>query len=149
MIKLEKYSNFETANLAIQGGLCGGVRVDQPFVGLVGQTITFATPAGTCTFTQPAGVPAGQMRFTDVKDQLETAIADLLVLCMDNKLCLKHKTAGSAVTLAALDEPARTQLGLDNDVAITGRCLNGPAGAVPRFVEFVTESLTIYIAVEV
>lgn len=149
MMVIEKYPNYETANLAIQGGLCGGVRTDQPFVGLVGEIVTFATPAGACTFTQPTGRVVGQMHFVDVKAQLEAAVANLRVFSIDNKLAFKHKTPGSAVTLAALSEPARRVLGLDDNTAIAGRCLNGPSGAVPKFNSFVTENLFVYVAVEV
>lgn len=149
MMRIEKYGTLEEANLKIQGGITGGVKTSELFVGLVGNTVTFATPAGSCTFTQPTGRPAGLMHFIDVKTQLEAAINNLLVTSVDNKLCFKHETEDLAVSLAALDQPARAQLGLGNGEAIAGRCLNGPTGDVPRFVEFVTEQLFIYVAVEV
>jgi hypothetical protein len=150
MMKIEKYGTLEEANLKIQGGITGGVLTSQPFVGLVGETITFATPAGSCTFTQPSGV-AGVLTFKDVKSQLEAAITNLLVSSVDNKLCFEHALDGSYVSLAAATpvEPARAVLGLGQGEAITGRCLNGPSSTdLPRFVEFVTESLFIYVAVE-
>jgi hypothetical protein len=150
MMKIEKYGTLEEANLKMQGGLTGGVRTSEPFAGLVGNTVTFATPAGSCTFTQPAGQPMGLMHYVDVKSQLEAAISNLLVNSTDNKLCFEHKTDGQAVSLAALDEPARAKLGLGNGEAIAGRCLNGPSSTdLPRFVEFVTEQLFVYVAIEV
>ena len=150
MMKIEKYGTLEEANLKIQGGITGGVPTSQPFVGLVGQTITFATPAGACTFTQPTGKVVGQLTFQDVKAQLEAAVANLQVSAVDNKISFTHKTNGQAVSLAALNESARAVLGLGNGEAIAGRCLNGPGSAsLPRFVEFVTESLFVYVAVEV
>lgn len=149
MMKIEKYGTLEEANLKIQGGITGGVPTSTPFAGLVGEEITFSSPAGTHTFTQPTEQPVGLMSFKDVKTQLEAAITNLKVLTIDNKLCFKHATAGSAVSLAALDEPARRILGLGNNEAITGRVLNGPSGSTPRFVEFVTENLAVYVAIEV
>lgn len=149
MMKIEKYGTLEECNLKIQGGITGGVTTSKPFVGLIGETVTFATPAGSCTFTQPANEVQGSMSFQAVKAQLEAAIANLLVTSVDNKLSFEHKTDGSFVSLSALDEPARAVLGLGNGEAITGRCLNGPSSTdLPRFVEFVTESLFVYIAVE-
>ena len=150
MMKIEKYGTLDEANLKIQGGITGGVPTSQPFVGLVGNTITFAAPAGACTFTQPTSAVVGQMAFKDVKAQLEAAVANLVVSSINDKLCFKHATAGSAVSLAALDEPARVALGLVNDEAIAGRCLGGPsAAAPPRFIGFVADSPFVYIAIEV
>lgn len=149
MIKIEKYGTLEEANLKMQGGISTGVPTSSLFPDLVGNTITFSSPAGSCTFTQPAGQLPGLMSFADVKTQLETAIANLKVLTVSNKLCFRHATAGQVVSLAALDEPARLALGLVNLEAITGSCLNGPGGATPKFLEFVTENLFVYVAVEV
>lgn len=149
MMEIEKYGTLAEANLKIQGGLATGIKTTDPFVGLVGETITFTSPAGSCTFTQPTGRVEGQMHFVDVKSQLETALSDLVVASVDNKLTFRHATAGSIVSLGVLDEPARVVLGLGNGEAITGRCLNGPSGVAPKFVEFVTEDLFIYVAVEV
>lgn len=150
MMKIEKYGTLGEANLRMQGGITGGVKTSDPFTGLVGQTITFATPAGSCTFTQPAGQPVGLMSYVDVKAQLEDAITNLRVTSTDNKLCFNHAVAEQLVSLAALDEPARARLGLGNGEAITGRCLHGPSSTdLPRFVGFVTEHSFVYVAIEV
>jgi hypothetical protein len=150
MMQIEKYGTLEEANLKIQGGITGGVKTSDPFIGLVGNTVTFTSPAGSCTFTQPTDAVVGQLLFKHVKAQLEAAIALLEVVSIDNKLSFRHATNGSAVTLGAADEPARVRLGLGNGSAIEGRCLNGPSSAsLPKFIEFVTESLFVYVAVEV
>jgi hypothetical protein len=152
MMKIEKYGTLEEANLKMQGGITGGVSTTSPFLNLVGETVTFATPAGACTFTQPSDAVVGQLRFKDVKAQLEAAVADLIVVSVDNKLCFKHETDGSFVSLATASpvEPGRAVLGLGQGEAIAGRYLNGPSSTdLPRFVEFVTESLFVYVAVEV
>lgn len=149
MMVIEKYGTLEAANLSMRGGIATGIKTTDPFVGLVGQTITFATPAGACTFTQPTGRVSGQMHFVEVKAQLEAAVANLVVSSVDNKITFSHATPGSIVSLGVLNEPARAALGLGNGEAITGRFLNPPDGVAPRFVTFVTEVLCVYVAVEV
>lgn len=150
MIIIEQYSTLKEANLKIQGGIACGVTTNVPFEGLVGLTITFTSPAAACTFTQPSGTQPGQLTFADLKSQLETQVPNLEVLSFDNFLCFRHKLAGSAVTLAAAVEPARSILGLGNNEAIAGRCLNGPNSTTPpMFLEAVPEGRFIYVSIEV
>lgn len=149
MIVIKKFATFPEANLVIQGGLITGVDVSKSFEGLVGKTITFTSPAGSCTFSQPSGKPLGQLSFQDLVSQLETAITNLDVVNINGRLAFRHKTAGSAVTLGSANEPARVILGFANNVAINGQCLNGPGGSAPKFLEHVTENGSISIATEV
>lgn len=149
MIIIQRFGTYPAANHAMSGGIIGGAPTDKMFEGLVGKTITFTSPAGSKTFTQPAGTNLGQLKFSDVKAQLEGAIANLKVLSIDNKLAFGHATAGSSVTLGAVDEPARVILGLPNKEAIAGRFLNAPSGTAPRFLEHVTENGAVSIAIEV
>lgn len=149
MIVIYKYATVSEANFKMRGGVVGGLPVNTPFEGLVGLTLTFSSPAGSCTFTQPTGRHLGQMLFADVKAQLEAAIADLEVLTgVGNMLAFQNKT-DAPVSLAALDEPARLILGLPFNEAVTGQYLNPPDGAAPRYLEFVSEYGAIYVSAEV
>ena len=149
MIIIEKFGTINEANHKIRGGIVGGSGTERPYEGLVGKTITFSTPSGTKTFTQPTGTQPGQMLFSHVKAQLEAAIATIEVLTVDGKIAFRHKTAGQVVALAALDEPARAIFGLANNQAISGQFLNGPGGAAPKYIDMVTENGAVYIATEV
>lgn len=149
MITIQKYATVIEANFKIRGGLVGGVKTSAPFNGLIGQTITFANPVGACTFVAGTGV-SGQLRFAEVKAQLEAAIANLVVETTDNAMIsFLHATDGQSVSLAALVEPARLSLGLPNNEAIAGLYLNPPDGAKPRYLEFVSEYGAIYVSAEV
>lgn len=149
MIVIQKYGTVIEANFKIRGGLVGGVKTSAPFDGLIGQTITFSNPAGACTFVAGTGV-SGQLRFAEVKLQLEAAIANLLVETTDNALIsFLHKTDGQFVSLAALPENARRVLGLPYNEAIAGLYLNPPDGLKPRYLEFVSEYGAVYVSAEV
>lgn len=149
MIQINKYSTVVEANFKIRGGVVGGVATNQPFENLVGLTITFTDPVGSCTFTQPTGTERGQLRFSDVKAQIEAALADVVVTTIDNKLGLVRKTHGQNIALDAADEPARQILGFANDEDIAGQFLNGPSGTNPKYLEFVSEYGAVYVSIEV
>lgn len=149
MIQINKYASIIEANFKIQGGVTGGVVTSQPFENLVGLTLTFSSPVGSCTFTQPAGTQCGQLRFSDVKAQIEAAVADVRVCTIENKFALTRKTSGQNISMAALDEPARKILGFASHEAIAGQFLNGPSGPNPKYLEFVSEYGAVYISIEV
>lgn len=149
MMIIQRFGTYTAANHSMRGGIVGGAATNSPFEDLVGKTITFTAPVGSKTFTQPAGTNRGQLRFADVKTQLEGAIADLEVVTIDNKIGFRRKTAGQVVSLGAVSEAARPILGLPDNEAVTGRFLNGPGGAAPKFIEHVTENGAVSIAIEV
>jgi hypothetical protein len=149
MIVILKYATLAEANYKLKGGLIGGKATSSPFEGLVGRTLTFSNPSGTCTFTQPSGKPLGQLRFADVKQQLEAAIADLVVSTVNDMIAFHAASTGMPVSLSAADEPARTVLGFANNADLSGYYLNPPNGIVPRLIETVTEQGAIYISAEI
>jgi len=149
MIQINKYATVTEANFKIRGGIIGGVPTNQPFENLVGLVLTLSSPSGSCTFTQPSGTGYLQLRFADVKSQIEAAIADVEVCTIDNKLGLVRKTHGDNIAMAALDEPARRILGFANNEIIVGQFLSGPSGSNPKYLEFVSEFGAIYISIEV
>lgn len=149
MIQINKYATVTEANFKIRGGVMGGVLTNMPFENLVGLTLTLSSPAHSCTFTQPVGTGYLQMRFSDVKAQIEAAMADVEVCTIENKFALVRKTHGQNIAMAALDEPARKILGFANSEAIAGQFLNGPSGSNPKYLEFVSEFGAIYVSIEV
>lgn len=146
MIVTVKFSTFVEANYWCKGAIFGNIEPAKGAIqGLVGQTITFTSPVGSCTFTQPAGQPAGMMLFSDVKAQLEAAIAAIKVEILGNKLVF-YKGDGSAVcSMGAVNEGGRLPLGLANNEAFTGVLISGPGGTKPTFVSYVTDSQAVYI----
>jgi len=149
MIVIQKYGTVIEANFKMRGGIVGGVKISEVFSGLIGLTITFSNPAGACTFVAGTGV-SGQLRFTEVKAQMEAAIANLKVDTTDNAMfAFLHATDGQSVSLAALPEQARRILGLPFNEAIAGLWLGPPDGIKPRYLEFVSEYGAVYVSAEV
>lgn len=148
MVKILKFATVIEANFKIAGGIVGGTPTNVPFENLVGTTLTFSNPAGSWTFTVGTGQP-GQLRFSEVKTQLEANIANLVVETVDNKVGFRHATDGQSAAMAAVDEVARSILGFSNPVggeAITGLFLNPPDGPAPRYHEFVSEYGAVYVS---
>lgn len=147
-LKILKFRTIEEAEHMLGGGLIG-VKNPSHFSGLVGQTITFTAPAGSKTFTEVAGQPPDMLTFPQVKAQLET-IANLKVLLVNGHVAFKH-AGGLAVTLAAVDQPARAILGLNNPsggAAISGQFVNPPGGSAPYVVSMCPDNHTIYVMIE-
>lgn len=144
MLVTQKFNSLQEANDWCVGAIVGAVRPHGNFQNLVGKTITFTSPAGSCTFTQPTADPSGMMDFAAVQSQLQTAIPNLKVQTAGENIVFKNST-GAAVTLASANEPARSALGLANNAAISGVVLNAPGGSVPAFVGLVPETNAIYI----
>jgi hypothetical protein len=149
MIVILKYATLAEENYKIKGGIIGGKATSSPFEGLVGLTLTFSNPSGTCTFTQPSGKPSGQIHFAEIKRQLEMAIPRLEVSTVNNMIAFHAASTGMPVALPAANEPARTLLGFANNVDLSGYYLNSSPDPVPRLIEFVTECGAVYLSVEI
>lgn len=147
-LKLLKFRNIEEANAVLNGAVMGGECPAAGIPELVGKIITFSAPAGTKTFTQPSGNYQGLLTFKDIKTQLEGAITNLQVRLINGKLVFKHATAGTAVTLAAVNETGRAPLGLPNNEAVNGQVFAGPGGASPKVDQFYVQGDTIYVLTE-
>lgn len=145
MIVIKSFSSIVEANYWMKGAIDGGANPAGDFVGLVGQTITFTAPAGSCTFTQPTTTSSGMMKFIDVKTQLEAAIAGLKVDCVGSKLMFYQTLGTTACAIGAVSEGGRVPLGLPKNVAVTGEVLTAPGGTKPALVSIVPANGTIYI----
>jgi hypothetical protein len=148
MIITVKFNTLIEANYWCRGGIFAGFDAKKMAKNLVGQTITFASPSGSCTFTQPTTTVTGLIDFVNIKSQLETAISGLKVDSLGDKIVFYPATGSTPVSLAAVSEGGRIPLGFANDEAISGVFLNAPAGSAPAFVGLVTEVQAVYITYE-
>lgn len=144
MLFTEKFRSTAELNYFFKGGLTVGLNPKSPPQGLVGKTITFSAPAASCTFTQPAASPDGQLTWQDIKSQLETQVAGLKVDALDEKSVF-YQSSGSAVALAAVNEPARTLLGFATNKAMAGKVLNAPGGSAPALASIDPDGGSIYV----
>lgn len=151
MLITKKFEKLEEANFWCAGGIIGGADPGREIAGLVGQTITFTSPVGSCTFTEAASGNAspGRLRFADIKSQMEAAIANLVVLAVGKKIGFKHATPGTACTMGAVTQGGRVPLGLPNNEAVTGLVIAKAGGTDPTFQNLVTESGSVYITYNV
>lgn len=147
MLITKKFEKLEEANFWCAGGIVGGADPGTQIRGLVGQTVTFSSPAGSCTFTEAASGNAspGLLRFADIKSQLEAAVASLVVVAIGKKIGFKHVTPGTACAIAAVSQGARAALGLPNNEALTGVVIAKTGGTDPSFQGLVTELGAVYI----
>jgi hypothetical protein len=145
MIVIKKFSTIDEANSWMKGSINGGAPPSGNFVGLVGQTVTFTSPAGSCTFTQPTTTPTGMMKFADVKLQLETAISGLKVDCEGSKLTFYLSSGSAACSMGAVAEGGRAPLGLPNNQAVAGVLMGVPGGAAPALVSIVPEAGAVHV----
>lgn len=149
MIRFLKYGSLEEANHMVAGGLVGAA-LPIPFVsGLVGQAITFTTPAGSHTFTQVSGEPSGMISYGAIKSQLEANITNLRVKLIGGKIAFSHATAGQVVVIANADQASKAVLGFDNATTISGQFLDEPGGSAPKALDFNVDSGAVYVMVEV
>jgi hypothetical protein len=147
-LKLLKFATLADANLALSAALVGG-RVDRSIGGLVGETLSFAEPAGSCTFTEVSGGPAGVLSLEDVRLQLEAQVTDLRVELDSGRIIFRRATPGENVVLFAANEVARSLLGFANNAELKSQFLNPPDGPAPRVIDIEpVESGSVYLLIE-
>lgn len=120
--RIYQFDGINEVNHFLQGGLTGGKIPVDGIRGLVGKTITFTTPAGSCTFVQGAGPDPDSLLFKDIKAQMEAAIAGLrLVLFAQQTIGFIQATPTAAVALPVTEQAARAMLGLPKSGIISGK----------------------------
>jgi len=144
MIVTLKFNTIVEANNWCRGGISTGANPAGTFA-LVGKTVTFSAPAGSCTFTQPANTTQGLLSFSDVKTQLEAAIAGLKVECSKSGLMFYQSSGSAAVALAAVNEAGRVPLGLPNNETMSGTLVAAPGGTAPALVSVLPSEGAVYI----
>lgn len=120
-------------NGAVGRGKGGGI------VGLVGTTLTIATPALSLTFVA-ATLGAGEVRdpnlllIKDIKAQIEAAQPLLHVVTIDGFMGIIETTPSAGITMAAATETGRQLLGFAANAYQTH--IYGPPGGTPPTFEW-------------
>jgi hypothetical protein len=131
-----KFADMQAAEIFLNGGLLGTGIQTLPqgaagFTGLVGRTLTFTAPAGSCTFVAGAWDPAGVLLlFKEVKAQIEAALTPALIKVTQvrGSIAFAHPTFASAIVISGLAGPleAAQFFGFDADGLSSGKKFGPP-----------------------
>ena len=128
--RIHKFSDINEMQAFLNGGIIGK-DVSKGVWGLVGQTITFTSPAFVVTFAAVSPAPAERdpyrLYLLDIKAQVEAANSNILVQQFAGRILFIEKTPTNGVALAGADEPAKAALGFDGNSPTVGK-LYRPAG---------------------
>jgi hypothetical protein len=137
MFNIYNFSSTNEVQHFLNGGLTGKPIPMEGIRGLVGKTITFTSPVGSCTFVEGGGPDGGALLFKDIKTQLEAAVSGLKVMQFSRGVIGFISSDASVVTsLGATAQDARALLGLPRGGAISGKLVLPPTDAgTPRLVQ--------------
>ena len=145
---VKQVSSVLEINLLLRGGIRGGAILKNAnlmfgFYGLVGETVTFQSPAMDITFV-PGADPNGFLSFLEIKKQIEAGCPDVEVSLFDGRLMLKGKDAPLAISIGSeVAQPARAILGFDGAAGgySSGAVYGAPsAESAPRLVSIIPSS---------
>jgi hypothetical protein len=137
--RIYKFSDINEAQAFLNGAIIGrdiskgGVR------GLVGQVLTFSSPAFAVTFTAVSPAPINRDPYTllilDIKQQIEAANGSILVQQLGGRIVFIERVPTSGVALAGNDEPAKAALGFDGNSPTVGKLFRpaGISGGPPNY----------------
>lgn len=121
---IRKFTDINEAQIFLNGGIIGA-DVRKGIAGLVGKVLTFTTPAGAVTFAAASGPPTDRdpytLLLTDIKAQVEAAIATVQVTSLGGRLVFLEATPASGVALSGNNEPAKALLGFDGNSVVAGK----------------------------
>lgn len=133
VMKVYKIREIDEVALFLEGGILGasfGQNREGPpgLQGLVGLTLTFTNPVGSCTFVQGAD-PSGLLTFGEIHNQIEAAVPAVRVKQLSGRLALIEvaPTTGIAIT----GNVATAILGFDATGATSGKVYASPFSAAP------------------
>jgi len=136
--KIYKFSDMIEAQYFLNGGIIG-VDVSQGIYGLVGQALTFSSPAVfTVNFVAAVPNPAGRdpykLLLVDIKAQIEAANPDISVQSIGGRIVLIEKLPSLGVAFDGTVQFSKTVLGLDNGVTV-GKVYHpaGISGGPPNY----------------
>lgn len=136
-LKAYKFIDLAQLNHWLQGGVIGGVlhttEEGSGFYGLVGATLTFATPSDSVTFL--AGSSSnGFLTFAEVKEQIETAVSGVLVTLINQRIAVIESIPANGISIgSASAESARGILGFNGAAGgyVTNLPKNPMVGVAP------------------
>ena len=156
-LRVYKFTNIGDLEWFLRGGVAGGQLKMVPDTGpglhgLIGETLTFTTPAGSVTFTGTD--PGGFLTFGQIKSQIEAAVAGITVSMVDNRIRIVETTPTNGIDIGSAGaEPARAILGFDGAAGghSVGKVIKPFVGhaapTTPYLVELVHANNDSYIAV--
>jgi hypothetical protein len=136
MTRIFKFDDLTDLQNFLNGGITG-CDVSKGVGGLVGQTLTFTSPADSVTFVGPT-LPGGSERdptvllFGDIKEQIEAAVPSLVVASNKGRIVLLEATPANGVALSDNDEAAKALLGFGAEKAV-GTFYQPGTGAGSRY----------------
>lgn len=137
MIRVNKFGSIFEAQLFLRGGLIGA-KINGGTYNLVGKTIQFERPVmATVTFVAGTGPDPYLLTFQDIKAQVEAAIAGILVVSLDGKICFVESTPSGGVKVTGVGTGV-TLLGFSASGATEGFVYNSPFDnppVVPYFMQ--------------
>jgi hypothetical protein len=138
--RLRKFRTIDEVQTFLNGGVWSGNRVTQVqgppsnqapgITGLVGLTLILSAPgpAGTVTFTSSSNANPATLLFKDIKSQIESAIAGVLVSAYDGYLTIIESTPTNGITVSHTGT-ANALLGFDTSVSAIGHVYPPAAAA--------------------
>jgi hypothetical protein len=96
--KVYKWNEASEVQHFLNGGIMG-TNISKGVVDLVGKTITFSNPAFSHTFVE--GTTGPDLRFLEIKSQLELANPDILVTQLGGRIGFIERVPSTGVILAA------------------------------------------------
>jgi hypothetical protein len=148
MLVIRKLQGIDRVQMFLQGAIFGGTNITRGVNGLVGQTLTFGTPAGSCTFAAGAD-PNGVLRPLEIITQIMAvvALATLSVRLLDGKIVFIEKVPALGVALGGAVQPAKAILGFELDSTLAGTFYNPPGGGSPELVTMYSDPSGAHIIV--
>jgi hypothetical protein len=142
--RLRKFRTIDEVQNFLNGGIQSGSTVMQVqgppsnkgpgITGLVGLTLIFVGPGptGTVTFTASSGSnpDPNTLLFSDIKAQIQAAIATLKVTMFDGYLCVQEVTPANGVSVSSAGT-ANSLLGFDSSINTVGKFYPPASSAAP------------------
>lgn len=156
-LRIRKFRSIDEFEWFLRGGVIGAVlplntSSGPGLFGLVGQTVTFTSPAGAVTFVAGAD-PSGFLTILEIKTQIETAIAGIQVSFTNNRMTVVEILPANGIDIgSAAAEPARGILGFAPAAGAHVSCsvinpfTGHAASTVPYLVQVVSSSNDSYTA---
>jgi len=120
--RVYQFDGLQEVEHFLNGGISGGRIPVEGVRKLVGKTITFTSPADSCTFTTGTGPDPDTLQFKDIKTQMEAQISGLkVVLFAQQTIGFILATPTAAAALGATAEDARAILGLPRAGVVSGK----------------------------
>jgi hypothetical protein len=133
--RIHKFSTAVQAQYFMNGAVLGkpmpiNSQNGPGWYGLVGKTLILVAPGATITFVAGTGPDPSLLQLADVKAQIETAVAGLLVTTAEQQLVIIERTPTTGVVIGHTGT-ANSILGFDIQSNTVGKVYAPPGSASP------------------